>query len=58
MQPEFMNEIIANKKDINNEILLNYFKYQNPLLLAKEVISAKQDKKDKLVNNINDGLSD
>ena len=25
-----MNEIIANKKYINNEIFWNYLKYQNP----------------------------
>ena len=27
---KFMNEIIAGKKDINDEISWNYFKYQNP----------------------------
>ena len=26
---EFMNEIIADEKDINNEIFWNYCKYQN-----------------------------
>ena len=31
LRQDFMNEIIAYKKDINNKILLNYFKYQNPL---------------------------
>ena len=30
LQQEFINEIIANKKDINDEIFWNYFKYQNP----------------------------
>ena len=33
-------------------------KYQIPLLLLKELISAKQVKNEKLVNDINDGLID
>ena len=39
-----MNTIIADEKDINNEILINHFNYQNPLFLVKDLISAKQDK--------------
>ena len=35
-----MNEIIADEKDINDEIFWNYFKNQNPLLLAKDLIRA------------------
>ena len=50
-----MNEIIADEKDINNE---NIFKYQNPSFLVKDLISAKQNKNEKLVNNINNGLID
>ena len=53
-----MNEIIANKKDINDEILGNYFKYQNPLFLAKYLIRAKQARNKELVNNVKDGLLD
>ena len=30
LRQEFMNEIIVNKKDINEEIFSKYFKYQNP----------------------------
>ena len=45
MEQEFMNEIIAVQKDINNEIFLNYYKYQNQLLLVKNVIGANQIKK-------------
>ena len=30
-----MNGIIADEKDINNEIFLGYFKYQNPSFLVK-----------------------
>ena len=44
-----MNEIIAGEKDINNEIFLNYFKFQNPWILIKGLISAKQNKNEKLV---------
>ena len=29
-----MNEIVANKKDINDEIFWNCFKYQNPSFLV------------------------
>ena len=44
LEQGFMNTIIADEKDINNEILINYFNYQNPLFLVKDLISAKQDK--------------
>ena len=36
----------------------NYLKYQNPSFLGKDLISAKQIKNEKLVNNINNGLID
>ena len=58
LQQEFMNEIIANKKDINDEIFWNYFNYQNPSLLAKDLTRATQAKNEQLVNNANDGLTD
>ena len=53
-----MNEIIADEKDKNSEIFSNYFKYRNPWFLVKDVISAKQNKNKKLVNNINNGSID
>ena len=53
-----MNEIIADEKHINNEIFLHYFKYQNLPFLVKDLIRAKQNKNEKLVNNINNGLID
>ena len=37
---------------------MNFFKYENPLFLDKDLISVKQDKNEELVNNINDGLID
>ena len=35
-----MNEIVAKEKDINGELFWSYFKYRNPLLLAKDLITA------------------
>ena len=56
MQQEIINEIIADQKDINNEIFSNYLKYQNPSLLVKDLVSAKQNKNEKLENNVNNGF--
>ena len=53
-----MNEIIADEKDVNNDIFLNCFNYQDQLFLVKDLIIAQQNKNKKLVNNINDGLTD
>ena len=53
-----MNEIMADEKEISNEMFWNYFKYQNQSFLAKDLIRAKQTKNEQLVNNINNGLID
>ena len=53
-----MNEIMADEKEISNEIFWNYFKYQNQSFLAEDLIRAKQTKNEQLVNNINNGLID
>ena len=53
-----MNKIIADEKDINNDIFLNYFNYQDQFFLVKGLIIAQQNKNKKLVNNIDDGLTD
>ena len=58
MQQEFINEVIADKKDKNEKIFWNYFKYQNPLFLAKDLLRARKAKNEQLENNINDGLID
>ena len=58
LHQEFMNEIIADQKDIKNEIFLDYFKFQNPPFLVKDLIRAKQNRNEKLVNNIKNGLTD
>ena len=51
-----MNEIIEHGKDTNDKIFRKYFKYQNPSLLAKDLIRAQQVKNEQFVNNINDEL--
>ena len=53
-----MNKIIADEKDKNDEIFWNYFRYQNPSFIGKDLIITKQDKNEQLVNDINDGLID
>ena len=50
--------MIAEEKDTNDEIFWNYFKYQNPSILAKDLIRATQAKNQQLVINVNDGLID
>ena len=51
-----MNEIIANENNMIEEIFGNYFKYQNPSFLAKNLIRATKAKNEKLVINLKDGL--
>ena len=58
MQQELINEIIDDEKYLNNEIFLDYVKHQNPSFLVKDLFSAKQNKKGKLVNYISNGLTD
>ena len=53
-----MNEVITDKKDVNNEIFWDYFTYRNPSFLAKYLIRATQAKNEQLVNNINDKIID
>ena len=53
-----MNEIIADEEDINDEIIRNYFKYHNPPLLAKDLVTATQAKSEQFVNNVNERLID
>ena len=58
LEQESINEIIADEKGLNNEIFLDCFKYQNPSSLIKNIISTKESKNQKIVNNINKGLID
>ena len=47
MEKEFINEIIADEKGINDKIFLNCFKYQNLSFLAKHLIRATHAKNEK-----------
>ena len=58
LQQEFMNEIIADEKDVNSKIFLNYLKYQNPSCLVNILTYAKRSKNEKIVNNNNNELID
>ena len=52
-----MNEIIANKKGINDEIFWNYWKHQNHRFQQKiDLIRSAEPKNKKLVNNDNNEL--
>ena len=42
------------KKNINDKKFWNYFKYQNPSFLSKDLTRATHAKNEHLVNNIND----
>ena len=53
-----MNEIIANEKYINEKTFWNYFKYQNPSFLAKDLIRTTQAKNEQLVNTVKNRLID
>ena len=48
MPKGFLNEIVNEEKNINEEIFRNYFKYQNPSSLVKDLIKADKNKKDKI----------
>ena len=39
---------MADEEDINYEIFFDYFTYQNPLLLVKDLITSKQAENEKL----------
>ena len=56
LQQQFMNEITDNEKDINDKIILDYFKYQNPSFLAKALIRAMEAKNWKFVSYDNGRL--
>ena len=51
-----MNEITDNEKVINDKIILDYFKYQNPSFLAKALIRAMEAKNWKFVSYDNGRL--
>ena len=50
LQKKILNEIKADEKEKNDEIFPNYFKYQNPSFLAKDLVRGKQAINEQLVN--------
>ena len=44
----FLNENVNEEKNINEEIFRNYFKYQNPSSLVKDLFKAEKNKRDKI----------
>ena len=53
-----MRKIIRDESNINNEILFEYFKYQNPSYLLKDLYYADKTENKKIVNNVNNALID
>ena len=53
-----MNTIEYDEKNINKEILREFFEYQNSSFPAKELYKANQAKNEQMVNQINDALID
>ena len=47
LRAEFLNEIVNEEKNTNEEIFRNYFKYQNPSSLVKDLFKADKNKNDK-----------
>lgn len=58
MKETFVNKIINDKKNINNEIFRRYLEYQNPIVLAKYLRKANQAKNELIVNQVTDALID
>ena len=52
-QQELITEIIADEEDTNYEIFFDYLKYQNPLVLVKDLITSKQAENEKLTLKTN-----
>ena len=48
MCEEFLSENVNEEKHINEEIFRNYFKYQNPSSLVKDLFKVEKNKRDKI----------
>ena len=55
---EFLNEIKNGRKNINNEIFTEYFDYQSPSFLVKDLYEGNQNKNDIIVKYLNESLID
>ena len=58
MHKNFTNRIVNDEKNINTEIFNEYFKYQNPSFLIKDIYNANQTRNEQIVNQVNDALID
>ena len=58
MKETFVNKIINDKKNINNEIFRRYLEYQNPIVFAKYLRKANQAKNELIVHQVTDALID
>ena len=57
-EDSFINEIMNDEKIINNEILSEYFRYQNSSYLAKHLIKTNQFKNKQIVKQSIDSIND
>ena len=57
-EDSFINEVINDEKDINNKIFNEYFGYQNPSFLAKDLIKTNQSKNKQIVKKTIDSIND
>ena len=53
---EFLNKIKNDERNINKQIFNEFFNYQNPSFLVKDLYEDIQNKNDKVVKNINESL--
>ena len=58
LRKETLNKIEDEGKNINDEIFSSYFGFYNPSILVKELFNEKEDENDKIVNDVNDSLTD
>ena len=56
MCEEFLNKIKNDERNINKQIFNEFFNYQNPSFLVKDLYEDIQNKNDKVVKNINESL--
>ena len=55
---DFVNEIVNNEKDINDETFRKYFDYQNPSVLSRDLLKSMEVKNEWRVNEVNDAFID
>ena len=58
LRNKFMDTIVNDEKNINNEALLDYFKFQNPSLFLKDLYTNEELKRSKILCVVDDVLND